>query len=406
MRNGKKAFIALGLGLSMLVSGCGMVQLNTEKDRAQVVAKVVEETISKGQVLDIYESQKYLYGITAEMEKDKKQKEYIKDIKEAILDSLVDQKVIELKAKEKGFTNFTDEERKEAEDQVQDMLDTYRKSLEENYKKEAEKDKSIDPAKKAAEELENVMKEQGLTRESLIEDTLKSKANTKLVESVTKDVKATDADIQKYYDDNLKSQKESYTKTPSQFEIDENSGAIILYQPAGFIRVKHILIKLPDENLEKIQDLEDNEKADEAKKEREKALESIKPKAEEVLSKVQANEDFDKLIEEYGEDPGMKVSPAKEKGYLVGKDSNYVPEFLNAALKLQNVGDVSGLVATEYGYHIIKLVEKVPEGPIALETVKDAVADEVTRQKQDEAWTNAMEQWRKEVGVEKFVNRL
>jgi hypothetical protein len=136
--------------------------------------------------LDIYESQKYLYGITAEMEKDKKQKEYIKDIKEAILDSLVDQKVIELKAKEKGFTNFTDEERKEAEDQVQDMLDTYRKSLEENYKKEAEKDKSIDPAKKAAEELENVMKEQGLTRESLIEDTLKSKANTKLVESVTK----------------------------------------------------------------------------------------------------------------------------------------------------------------------------------------------------------------------------
>jgi hypothetical protein len=44
----------------------------------------------------------------------------------------------------------------------------------------------------------------------------------------------------------------------------------------------------------------------------------------------------------------MKVSPAKEKGYLVGKDSNYVPEFLNAALKLQNVGDVSGLV----GYRI------------------------------------------------------
>jgi hypothetical protein len=59
----------------------------------------------------------------------------------------------------------------------------------------------------------------------------------------------------------LKSQKESYTKTPSQFEIDENSGAINLYQPAGFIRVKHILIKTARRESEKIQDLEDNEKA-------------------------------------------------------------------------------------------------------------------------------------------------
>lgn len=80
-------------------------------------------------------------------------------------------------------------------------------------------------------------------------------------------------------------------------------------------------------------------------------LDEKKKLAEEVLKKAQNGEDFDALIQKYGEDPGMASSP---KGYIF-KDGEMVPEFYQATAALKD-NEISALVKTDYGYHIIKRV--------------------------------------------------
>ncbi len=102
-----------------------------------------------------------------------------------------------------------------------------------------------------------------------------------------------------------------------------------------YVRVKHVLV-LSSEGAE-----------DEAEK---------RAKAEGIAKRAKAGEDFDKLIKEFGEDPGMESNP---EGYILDKDgftpegSRMVEEFSTASNALA-VNGVSDVVKTTHGFHIIK----------------------------------------------------
>jgi peptidyl-prolyl cis-trans isomerase D len=108
---------------------------------------------------------------------------------------------------------------------------------------------------------------------------------------------------------------------------------------------------------------------------------AVKKVAESVLAKVKAGGDFAALAKQYSEDGSAKD----------GGDLNYfgrgamVKEFDDAAWKL-NVGQVSDLVKSQFGYHIIKLTDKKPAATKTLAEVRPQIEDQIkTEEAQAEA---------------------
>lgn len=107
------------------------------------------------------------------------------------------------------------------------------------------------------------------------------------------------------------------------------------YAENDIIRAKHVLLQFPA--AEDGSEVTDEQKAE------------TRAKAEEILAKAKAGNDFDALIAEYNEDPGMQSNPT---GYYFGKGEMVAP-FEEAAYALED-GGISELVETDFGYHIIK----------------------------------------------------
>jgi hypothetical protein len=82
--------------------------------------------------------------------------------------------------------------------------------------------------------------------------------------------------------------------------------------------------------------------------------------AEQVLARVRAGEDFAALAEEFSDDPGSKV---KGGDLDWTKRFTLVPEFEEVAYKLQP-GQVSDIVKSDFGFHIIKMLERKPPGEL------------------------------------------
>jgi peptidyl-prolyl cis-trans isomerase D len=124
------------------------------------------------------------------------------------------------------------------------------------------------------------------------------------------------------------------------------------------VRARHILIKLPPA-------------ADE------KARAAARTKAEDVLAKVKKGADFAKLAQDVSEDPGTAG-----KGGDLGLFSrgHMVPAFDAAAFALEP-GAVSAVVETPFGFHIIKVEEKLPGGQKPLDAVRDEIVKTLSAEK-------------------------
>ena len=117
---------------------------------------------------------------------------------------------------------------------------------------------------------------------------------------------------------------------------------------------------------------------DKDKKEAPKALskDEAKKKAQSILDRIRKGEDFAKLAEENSDDPGSKTK---------GGDLDYFPkgamvrEFDQAAFSLQP-GQVSDLVETQFGYHIIKVEDHRTKGLDDQDTKKQ-IADKLKQDK-------------------------
>jgi peptidyl-prolyl cis-trans isomerase D len=98
-------------------------------------------------------------------------------------------------------------------------------------------------------------------------------------------------------------------------------------------------------------------------------VEEIRQKAEDVLKQAKKGAKFEDLAKKYSEDPGTK-----DKGGDLGwiTQGQTVPEFEKTAFTLDK-GKISDLVKTQYGFHIIKVLDKETAHTKPFEEVKDSI---------------------------------
>jgi peptidyl-prolyl cis-trans isomerase D len=98
-------------------------------------------------------------------------------------------------------------------------------------------------------------------------------------------------------------------------------------------------------------------------------VEEIRQKAEDVLKQARKGAKFEDLAKKYSEDPGSKDKGGDLGWLTVGQT---VPEFEKTAFGLDK-GKISDLVKTQYGFHIIKVLDKESAHTKPFEEVKDSI---------------------------------
>ena len=426
--------ILLMLVLALSLTGC---QQDPEKEAAKVVAEVNGEAITKGEAQVVYnqmmmEMQYYynMYGYSF----DATDKSVIASVKSETLTLMSENLALEQKANELGL-GLTEEETASVDEDAQNQYDEMISNLMTQYSM-------------TEEEAVNTAEENGSTL-AMIRYFLRASAiETKLRDYAGKDETVTDDEIQTEFDSRVASAKESYETTPTQYGTDVLNGTTVYYRPAGYRNIQNLVIALPDDVQSTVQELsnqlynasyykymydyqlandtslDDETKADYTAKSAEyqqqvedlqaqisaaseEGRAQIQQKAEEILALCKAEgADFDALMAEYNGDTA--TGTLVEVGYPVCADSTGdVEAFTQGAMALEKVGDVSDLIATSYGYHILQYASDVTEGAVELDdALRAAIESDLLTTKQDDAYTAAREEWIKEAKIKTHVSKF
>src|SRR5262249_16619643 len=123
------------------------------------------------------------------------------------------------------------------------------------------------------------------------------------------------------------------------------------------------------------------------------AVEEIRNRAEDALKQAKKGAKFDELAKKYSEDPG-----SKDKGGDLGwiRQGQTVPEFEKTAFSLA-AGQISDLVKTQYGFHIIKVLEKQNPHTKPFEEVKESIRAPLLLTETDKEASNTADQLSKAI---------
>lgn len=217
----------------------------------------------------------------------------------------------------------------------------------------AEIKKNFPDAKKFAEALAA----QGITEQALV-------ANARVLLSVDRfvsekfasGIQVAEADVRSFYDTH-----------PDDMKVAERR------------RVRHILIKPEGE--------------DAAAKDKAKKL------AEDLLARIKKGEDFGAIASQYSADPGSKGNGGEMPPFAKGL---MVPPFERAAWALGK-GELSGVVESPFGFHLIQMIDSIPESTVPYEQVRGRIEQFLRQRDLKNAVRARAEELRGKIKVEVLI---
>ncbi|MFH0702546.1 MAG: peptidylprolyl isomerase [bacterium] len=337
--------IVLGI-LSMflvLMVGCSKENPIVPKDESPVIIKVNKKDITQNMFdktfKGIYNSS-FLAQKNIDINMPQNRVIYL-IYKDKTINELVVRELIDQEAKKRNITVSEDE---------------INKTVDETAQKLGGKDKL-----EATLTLNNIDKQEFLNNIRL------DLINKKLVKSLVSETKISDNEIKEFYE---KAKAEKFTH-PEQ------------------VRAQHIFINASESNIkEKIEAENPSLSKDEGNKKVQEEINKAKAKAEQILAKVKANPaSFGDLAKKNSED-----ASTAEKGGDLGffSKEEMVPQFSKVAFSI-TPGQISDIVKSDFGFHIIKVNDRKRAGITPLVEVKKEIEQYIREQKKMQALQKLLE---------------
>ncbi len=203
--------------------------------------------------------------------------------------------------------------------------------------------------------LESQMGMQGVTMDALRENVRRQLKIRQLIDAqLPEELEATEEEITEFYSAN-----------PDQFDQPE------------MVEASHILIQVePGED-------------EEAKAAKLEEIEALKVR-------IEGGEDFSEVARESSQDQGTR-----ERGGSLGYfgKGQMIPEFEEVAFAL-GTGEMSDVVETQFGYHLIKVTGKRDAGTVALEEVSEDIGQFLSDQKRQQIIADYLQKLREGIDIE------
>jgi len=453
------ALIAVALTLSFAACSKGANNATasnataSDASRSEIAVRIGkgdEYTVTKGEIEDQYAyivSMYQQYGMGApSVDED------IETMQDDVISSLVVEQLKLYEAGELGIT-LSDEQKAEVDKQVNDQMDSYT----EMFRAQAQDEGAADVDARALEIFQEQIDLAGFEldvdgfRNFMLDGYTEEALKDALKAEITKDVTATDEEIQTYFDDLLASQKESFTASPADYgasaeDYQMNGGDPLLYTPEGYVRVRSIAVSpagelsadyttltneltdieaqygaaalkaLADKYTAKGADASDTSinvttgeiegaaalvsdyvtKKAAADALYEDYIKDAREKANEALASLEAGTSFEDVLTKYGEDSIYTEYPTfVDTGLLmyVGGEDTYWDAELVKAIGLLKDGEHTAIIQVDDIFYILQLVGSEAAGEKTLTDVYDAVKAAVIAVNGDTLWNTQLDTW-------------
>ena len=343
-----KTIVTMALAGIMAISftGCNMIERTEESIQKTVLAKVGDKKIRKSDVDDALKTylDYYKEQYGDDFESNESLKSTLKTLRTQQLQGLVDQEVL-LQSKDEFGVNPTDEE---IQTEVDERVDYYKEAL------------------GSDESYESFIESYGYDDDRFREYLKDQVVLGMIVDAMIEDVEVTDEDIESYYNEN----------------IDE-------YTTKAGADVTHILVSVETDS-----DGNEVEGADDA----------AKAKAEEIRQKALSGQSLKDIA---NSDEFKDSCKYEDLGRVSFEDSGMVQEFEDA-FKVLPAGQVSDVVKTSYGYHVIVNTAVYPEDEVKPldDELKEELKNTVLYNKQEEAYETKLEELKDKLKVKTYEDRI
>ena len=329
--------------------------------------------------------------------------EYAEEAKMDVLKYMVEDKIMEAKARELGVYELTEEQKAEIEASVQEAFD---ENVE--YYMGFRFDDSVSEEELRADTIA-YLEENGYSFDAMYNEAAANIWRDNLREHVLKDMEISEEDVRAYYDSAVESAKLTYAVDFSEYEVDRELGRAIVYNPAGVRTVQGIFIAFDEDQIDRYlnlqRELEDGNSDKLA--EVEALYQELMPKVQEVQNLLAEGKDFGEVMDQYSQDGNFTTMEASRIGYYVSADSVMFDEnFVTAAMGLANIGDVSEPVYQDGGIYLLRYASDVAEGQVAYEDIAEEHRYDSEQEIKDSHYNEIVEQWLAEANVKYYPEKL
>ena len=208
--------------------------------------------------------------------------DYAEDAKRETIDNLVEDQILEAKAKEYGVYDLTDEQKAELEQEVQANFD----AQVEYYMAFRFDDSQTD--EQLRQNTIDYLNENGMSVDDLYKTAAANIWRDNLRDYITADVTVEESDVQEYYQKQVETAKISYAADFGMYESDREYGGAVVYNPAGVRTVQGILIPFSNDQITTYLTLQAQIEAGDTSKQAEMdaLYDQILPTAQEALNRA------------------------------------------------------------------------------------------------------------------------